>query len=120
MAKTREKREQQLVELAEWNYLPLLIQFMGPIKTGRLFAFLLAWWASGEPEPKEYDDGRRVIGYSRAACYLWLKRVHDFAAWLPTKGFFFSEEYRLAHELAQKIQPRSTQVRQEPASAAIV
>lgn len=107
-------REQTPIEVDMWNYLPLLIEYFGPLKTGSLFAFLIAWHLSGEPTPKECDERtggtKRVIGYKRAMIYRWFADVQAFRRWLPTKGFIWPEDRDLAHELAVRVKPETASV----------
>jgi hypothetical protein len=108
MAKTRERKP---IPVDDWNCLPLLVEYFGPVKTGSLFAFVIAWHLSGEPAPKECDERtggtKRVRGYSRASVYQWHADLQGFRRWLATKGFAWDDARELARDLALRALPQN-------------
>jgi hypothetical protein len=80
MVETREivQSGQQVSEL---NYIPLLVEYFGPVKAAKLLGFLAMWHVSGEPKLADLAY-RNVLGFKRAAVYKWIVQIREWGVWL--------------------------------------
>jgi hypothetical protein len=79
MVRTREKRS-QVKPVTELNYLPLMIEYFGPVRMAKLFGFLAMWELSGEPKLSDLAY-RNVHGFGKSVVYKYFVWLREWGVW---------------------------------------